>query len=101
MTRQSYEWTIITPDGASGSIWTMGPYGPRDAIANGKWEQVYDQNDEPMYDGNDEPVMRQVREWPEGSYVGRRVVTYGDWEPCEDDALAPTSIHSSTGDDRG
>lgn len=89
MTHQVYEWTIITPDGPSGSVWTMGPHGPRDEIENGKWEPVYDHLDEPMYDGDGEPIMRKVREQPAGSYVGRRVVTYGPWQRCEDDSLTP------------
>ncbi len=90
MTDQHYEWAVIGPDGKPISgIFTMGPHGPRDEMVNGVWRQVEDAWGEPQFTESGEPVMQQrVPPAPEGSYVGRRLITRSDWEPA-DDALYP------------
>lgn len=90
MTDQHYEWAVIGPDGKPISgIFTMGPHGPRDEMVNGVWRQVEDAWGEPQFTESGEPVMQQrVPPAPEGSYVGRRLITRSDWEPA-DEALYP------------
>ena len=71
---------MITPHGESG-IWSFSS-GASDYLANGRWEQATDHDDNYLYDENGDPVMVQVSPVPPpGSYVAVRTYTPTEWEP--------------------
>ncbi len=91
--RQHYEWAVIGPDGQNLSgIFTSGPQAPREELRHGRWRQEENSWGDPRFDEDGEPIMSQVSPpAPEGSFVGRRLVTEGDWEVA-DDALTPPPV---------
>lgn len=98
MTSQHYEWSVMDPDGQlQDGLYTSGPSGPQQVIADGGHMEQVKEWGEPRYDAQGEPIMQNRREIPDGCIVVRRLVTRGEWEPA-DDAFWPTLASAVTSD---
>lgn len=82
---QHYEWAVLNPDGGNESgIFTSGPHAPKAELVEGG-----QRHGTGMYDEFGDEETRITHLYPEGSFVARRLVTYGEWEPADDSLYPP------------
>lgn len=86
MADKHYEWAVLTSDGSNWSgLYSMGPSSAEDVLWRGEFTYERDpETGDDVYDERGERVVKSVRIAPEGSYVARRIVSRGEWEPADD-----------------
>ena len=83
MSREYFEYTVIEPTGPS-STWTSRANAAA-FLREGRVKQATDRSGDLLFTEDGEPAMRQVDPVPPPtSYLARRRVTVGDWEPANE-----------------
>ena len=86
--RKRTEYTVITPTGEAGGIWSFES-NANDYLKNGHVRQATDQWDNLLFTESGDPVWEQAEPVPApGSYVAKRTWEVPAWEP----ATAPEPV---------